>query len=110
MRFELLMPIAIAVCIVVALKIIESSRIRRRMIDSQPMPETVNALLEDERLDRKHSALKWSFVLASLGVAFWLIGWLDLEASDPETFGLLSGSAGVALFAYHLVISRRQGK
>lgn len=110
MRIELLVPVAIAICIVVALKIIESSRIRRRMIDSQPLPETVNALLEDDRLDRRLSALKWSFVLTSVGVAFGLIGWLDLEASDPATFGLLSGSAGAALFAYHLVASRMQGK
>ena len=106
MRLELLFPVALALCVVAAIKIVESARIRRRLIDSQATPETIRELLEDDRAERRLAALRWALVLLSVGLSFGMIGWMGLDAEDPETFGLLAGGAGVGLLVYHLVARR----
>lgn len=110
MRIELLVPVAIAICVVAAIKVIESYRLRRRMIDSQAGPETVKALMDDERVERRLASLKWALVLAALSVAFGLISWMGLEASDPATIAVLFGATALGQLGFYLLGNGRDRK
>ena len=41
-----------------------------------------------------------------MGLAFGLISALGLEPDDAGTWGLLIGTAGVGMLAYHFIASR----
>jgi hypothetical protein len=100
---SLLIPIVLAVCAVVAIKIIEESRLRRRLAETHATEELVNALAQADERNRRGSALKWGIVLMAIGAAFGAIGLLGLSAEDPASYGLLFGAAGLGLLGFRLL-------
>ena len=101
-----LIPIVMFVCIVVAIKIIVDSRLRRRLAETNASEELIKSMLQADEVSRRLEALKWGLVLTIVGCAFGLISALHLESDNPGTFGLLIGSAGIGMLAYHVIASR----
>ena len=106
MDFALLVPIAAILSIVMAIKIIVDSRLRRRLAETNASEDLIKSMLVADEQARRLSALKWGMVLALMGLAFGLISALGLESDNPGTWGLLIGSAGVGMLAYHFIASR----
>ena len=106
MDFALLVPIAAILSIVMAIKIIVDSRLRRRLAETKASEDLIKSKLVADEQARRLSALKWGMVLTLMGLAFGLISALGLESDNPGTWGLLIGSAGVGMLAYHFIASR----
>jgi len=106
MDFALLVPIAMIVAVVMAIKIIVDSRLRRRMAETNASEDLIKSMLQADELSRRLSALKWGLVLTLLGLAFGLISALHLDSDNPGTWGLLIGAAGVGMLGYHAIANR----
>ena len=102
-------PMVLFVCIVVAIKIVVESRLRRRLAETHASEDLVRAMLLADEQNRRLSALKWGMVMVLVGVSFGLIDVLDLRADDAATFGLLIGAAGLGMLGYHLIGQRQKG-
>jgi hypothetical protein len=96
----ILIPIILAVCIVIVIKIIEDSRLRRRMVDTGSDEAMVRTLLSTDHAGKRRSELKWSSVLISIGAGFALMALLDLDAEDPMSYALLFGTTGIGLLLF----------
>lgn len=106
MQFEMLIPITLFVCIVMAIKVVVEARLRKRMVESHVSEDLVKSMLVADEQSRRLSALKWGLVLTSVGLAFGLISALHLDSNNPGAFGLLIGAAGVGMLAYHFIANR----
>ena len=106
MDFGVLIPITALVSIVVAIKIIVDSRLRRRLAETNASDELIRSMLQADEQGRRLSALKWGLVLTLLGLAFGLISAIELRSDDPGTWGLLIGAAGLGMLAYHGIANR----
>ena len=106
MDFALLVPIAMIIAVVMAIKIIVDSRLRRRMAETNASEDLIKSMLQADELSRRLSALKWGLVLTLLGLAFGLISALHLDSDNPGTWGLLIGAAGVGMLGYHAIANR----
>jgi len=106
MDFALLVPIALIVGIVMAIKIIVDSRLRRRLAETNASEDMIKAMLVADEQARRLSALKWGLVMPLLGLSFGLISTLHLESDNPGTWGLLIGAAGVGMLGYHAIANR----
>ncbi len=106
MDFAALIPVALFVSIVVAIKIIVDSRLRRRLAETNASEDLIKSMLHADEQSRRLSALKWGLVLTLLGIAFGLISALHLQADNPGAIGLLIGAAGVGMLAYHGIANR----
>lgn len=106
MDFALLVPIALIIAVVISIKIIVDSRLRRRLAETNPSEDLMKSLLLADEQTRRLSALKWGLVLTLLGLSFGLISALHLESDNPGTWGLLIGAAGVGMLAYHGLVNR----
>lgn len=106
MHIEALIPIALFLCITASIKFIVDARLRRRIAETNPSEELIKAMLQADEHARRTNALKWGMVLTVVGIAFGVIDGLGLDGGDPATFGLLIGSAGVAMLGFH-ALSRR---
>lgn len=104
--FDALVPVALFVSIVMAIKIIVDSRLRRRLAETNASEDLIKSMLQADEQSRRLSALKWGLVLTLLGIAFGLISALHLQADNPGTIGLLVGAAGVGMLAYHGIANR----
>jgi hypothetical protein len=106
MNFEILIPIALFICITYAIKVVVDARVRSRMIDAGGSEQLVNAVLRDEEQRRRHSSLRWGIVLLSVAVGFGLIqafGWQELS---PGLVAVLAGATGLGNLVFFMVARR----
>ena len=108
MNTEILVPIALFVCITYAIKVCVDAITRRRMLDAGGSAELVASVLRDEELRRRHSSLRWGIVLLSLAVGFGLIQWFGWQEVTPGMIAVLAGATGLGNLAF-FAISRKLG-
>ena len=106
MDFALLIPIVLFVCIVMAIKVVVDSRLRRRLAETNPSEELMKQMMAADEVARRLSALKWGLVLTLLGGAFGIIEATNLGSDSPGTWGILLAAAGVGLLAYHGIANK----
>ncbi len=97
----ILIPFFFALCIVVVIRIVVEARLRRRLAETHANEELVRSLVRADETMRRDSALKWGMVLTTMGLSLGLIDLFNLGVEDPSAFGLLIGSAGLGMLAYH---------
>lgn len=96
----LLIPIVLAVCIVAVIRIIEESRLFRRLAETEASDELVRSMMRSRQRAQRVGALKWGVVLIAVGLAFGAISGLGLDADDPASFAFLFAAAGVGLLVF----------
>lgn len=106
MDFALFIPIAMVIAVVMSIKIIVETRLRRRLAETNASEELIKSMLQADEQGRRLSALKWGLVMVMLGSAFGLISALHLDSDDPGAWGLLIGFSGVGMLAYHAIANR----
>ena len=106
MDFALLIPIVLFICIVMAIKVVVDSRLRRRLAETNPSEELMKQMMAADEVARRLSALKWGLVLTLLGGAFGIIEATNLGSDSPGAWGILLAAAGVGLLAYHGIANR----
>ncbi|ALT00243.1 DUF6249 domain-containing protein [Lacimicrobium alkaliphilum] len=98
-----LIPIIGFVCLVVIIKAVLDSRLKRRLAETHASEELVRALTKADLDKRQHISLKWGILLVLTSIAFLLIEIFDLEAKDPGAFGILIGAIGLGLLVVHFL-------
>ena len=106
MDFAYFIPISLFVCIVVAIKVIVDSRLRRRLAETNASDELIKSMLAADEQTRRLSALKWGLVLTMIGIAFGIIDGANLSSEAPGSWGILFAAAGVGLLVYHGIANR----
>ena len=106
MDFANLIPISLFVCVVMAIKVVVDSRLRRRLAETNASEDMIKSMLQADEQSRRLSALKWGLVLTLLGVAFGVIGGLHLNSDEPGAWGLLLGAAGIGMLGYHAIANK----
>ena len=107
MNFEILIPITLFVCIVMAIKVVVDSRFKRRLAETNASEDLIRAMLSADEQARRGAALKWGIVLTLIGMAFGLIDVMNLSPDSPATWGLLIGTAGAGMLGFHFVSNRK---
>ncbi len=106
MDFALLVPIALIAGIVMSIKLIVDSRLRRRLAETNPSEELMKSMMAADENNRRLSALKWGLVLTLLGAAFGLIDATNLDSDEPGAWGILLPAAGIGMLAYHVIANK----
>lgn len=96
----ILIPIILAVCIVVVIKIIEDSRLKRRFVDAGSDESLVRTILSSDHRVHRRAELKWGAVLISIAAGFAGMALLDLDAEDPLSYALLFATTGIGLLVF----------
>lgn len=99
----ILIPIVLAICIVVIVRIVVDARLRRRLAETHSSESLVLSLLQSDEVNRRKSSLKWGVVLMSLGVGCVVIDLLGLGVEDPSAFGLLFLAIGIGMVVYYRI-------
>jgi len=106
MDFEILIPITFFLAVVMAIKVVVDSRLRRRLAETNPSEELMKQMMAADEVARRLSALKWGLVLTLLGVAFGIIDGTNLSSNSPGAWGILMAAAGIGLLAYHAIANK----
>jgi CHASE2 domain-containing sensor protein len=106
MDSALLVPIAMFVCIVYAIKVVMDARVRRLMINSGTSQELVASLLRGEEQRQRHSSLRWGIVLLALAIGFGIIQWAGWTDLTPGVIAVLAGVTGLGNLAFYTIARR----
>jgi hypothetical protein len=99
----ILIPIVLAICIVVIVRLVVDARLRRRLAETHASESLVIALLQADEVNRRKSSLKWGVVMLSLGVGCVIIDLLGLGVEDPSSVGLLFVAIGVGMVLHYRI-------
>jgi len=91
----ILIPIVLAMCLLIAVRILADAGVRKRVTDTQSEADVARSILEAGRDNRKQVRLTWGVMGISIGLALVLVGWLGLGANDPVTYGVMFIMAGL---------------
>lgn len=103
----ILIPIILAICIVMIIRIINDTTLRKRLAETQTEKEIVDKMLDSQAAQSKRSLFCWGFSILMAGFAMTIIGILELGADDPLSYGIIFIAAGCALlFCYQFFKSK----
>ena len=102
----IMIPIVLAVCLVIAVRILSEASVRKRMAETQSDPESIRLLLAAAERTRSRTLFAWAIGATLVGLALLIFGLFDIRAIDPLAFGLVAFAAGVALILA-LTVGRR---
>lgn len=102
----ILIPIVLAVCAVMVVRIVVDARLRRRISETQNEADTIKALLEAGDGQRQRASTFWSLQLILLGLAMFIAQWLSLGPDDPMAYGLLFVASGLGVASSRLIPPR----
>lgn len=103
----ILIPLSLAICIVVAIRIVVEARLRRRLAETHASEQLLQSLLEADAENRRQSSLKWGLVAIVLGIGCLAVDLFGLSANDPATFGVLFVAVGLGLVSYYGIAGRQ---
>lgn len=108
MDLGILVPISVFVCIAYSIKVCVDAMVRRRMVDAAGSPDLIDLVLRDERLRRRHSALRWGIVLTFLSLGFGVVEWFgwNWKENTPGLIAVLTGATGLGNLVF-VMIARR---
>jgi hypothetical protein len=96
----ILIPVILAVCIVVSIRIVTDARIKRQLIESGSDDALARTILASDAQSQRRSSLKWSLVLLMFAAAFTAIWAFGIDAESPLSYALVFASAGIALLLF----------
>ena len=103
MRFEVLIPIVLFICITYCIKLLVDSRTRSKLIAANGSEELVRSLVQNEEQQRRHASVRWGVVLVCLAVGFALIEFFGWDDVTPGAIAVLLGATGVGnLVSYYI--------
>ena len=105
---NIIIPVALFVSIVYAIKVVVDALVRRQMINSGTSQEVVASLLRSEEQRQRHSSLRWGIVLVALAIGFGIIQWAGWRDLTPGMIAVLAGVTGLGNLAFY-TIARRLG-
>ena len=103
---EILVPIALFVCITYALRILTDAVMRHLLIRSNPSAEAVRTILREESRVRRESALRWGLSLASAAAALGILQWTGWTGIGPGPVALVVGAIALGNLAFYALNSR----
>lgn len=104
----ILIPIVLAICIVVVVRIVEDARTRRRLIDADSDPALAAQVLAGGRDLWRRGSLKWGIVAVAVGLAFAAMALWNLDADDPMSYALVFVATGAALLLQRFLDAPRE--
>ena len=103
MRFEVLIPITLFLCITYAIKLLVDARTRSKLIAANGSEELIRSLVQNEEQQRRHASVRWGVVLVCLAVGFALIEFFGWDDVTPGAIAVLLGATGVGnLVSYYI--------
>ncbi len=104
----ILIPVILAICIVIIVRIINDTSLRKRLAETQTEKEVVDSLLDSQAEQSRRSLFCWGFSIMMAGVAMVVIGLFELSADDPLAYGIIFIAAGLALLFCHKFLSTKR--
>lgn len=104
----ILIPVILAICIVIIVRIINDTSLRKRLAETQTEKEVVDSLLDSQAEQHRRSLFCWGLSIVMAGAAMVVIGLFELSADDPLAYGIIFIAAGLALlFCYQSLRIKR---
>ncbi|MCF7221722.1 DUF6249 domain-containing protein [Marilutibacter chinensis] len=99
----LFIPMVLAACVVVAIRVVVDARLRRRLAETHASEELVRSMFLADQENSRQASLKWGMVLVLTGIAFGIIDIANLTYEDAASYGVIFAAVGLGMIGYHLL-------
>lgn len=95
--------------IIAILREVSQNKLRHRIVDKGMDPAEAGALFRSASAAPRWTSLKWGMVLTGIGLVLLIGQILPVDFSEEAVIGAMMVAAGLALLAFHFVMSRAVG-
>ncbi|GAA0202620.1 hypothetical protein GCM10009123_07330 [Kangiella japonica] len=103
----ILIPIILAICIVLVIRIINDTSLRKRLAETQTEKSIVEKILDTQSEQRSRSLISWGVSILSIGISVTIVGLLDLNANDPLAYGIIFIACGLSLLVAYILTKQK---
>jgi ACR3 family arsenite efflux pump ArsB len=107
MEKQIIVPLAIFICVTFLYKITLDAIMRYRMLREPGTEHLLQSLLQGEQAQRRLASLRVGLVMIGVATGSAIIEWTDIHRVTPGTVAILVGCTGIAHLVYFL-IARKQ--
>lgn len=100
---QILVPIALFICITYAFRIVVQALLHYRMTREPGTEEILQSILTGERADRRLSSLRWGLLAVALSLGFFILNQIDVDGLSPMAFAVLLGATGLSQLLYFVL-------
>jgi len=97
---QVIIPVALFLCVTYTIKIIVDAYSRRKLFQVQGPREDLALVLENEAAARRQSSLRWGLVMLAIGIGFGLLELFNLRDVTAGVFAILLGMTGLGHLVY----------
>lgn len=98
---NILVPIALFICITYAFKAVLDAVMRYRSLREPGTEDLLRVILQGEQNERRRASLRWGLVLVMLSVGLAVIDVLDWREMTPAVLAVLAGCTGAGHLVYY---------
>ena len=103
---QILVPIALFLCITYAIKLLIDARLRSQMFKNGISETWLESMLKTEERQRRYASLRWGVVLLMLAAGFGLNQYLYGSDFSAGSIAILAGAVGLGNLVF-FALSRR---
>lgn len=100
MEKNIIIPIALFLCVTYTIKIVVEAYSRRKLLQIQGPTEDLALVLENEAAALRQNSLRWGLVLLAIGIGFGLLEIFNLRDVTAGMFAILLGMTGLGHLVY----------
>ena len=97
---NIILPLALFLCVTYAIRIVVDAYSRRKLFQIQGPREDIALVLENEAAARRQNSLRWGLVLLAIGIGFGLLEAFNLRDVSAGMFAILLGMTGLGHLVY----------
>jgi hypothetical protein len=92
--------------VIAILREVSQNKLRHRIVDKGMDPAEASALFRNASAAPRWNSLKWGMVLTGIGLVLLIGQLIPADVSEEATIGAMMVAAGLALLAFHAVMSK----
>lgn len=98
---QIIVPIALFVCITYAFCVVVHALLRYRMMREPGTEDVLRSIVAAERAERRLASLRWGLLAIALSIGFLVLDWLETDGLSPLAFAVLLGATGLSQLLYY---------
>jgi hypothetical protein len=105
---QIIVPLALFVCITYAFRVLVDAIMRYRMLREPGTEDLLRSILQGEQAERRLSSLRWGLLATFLAIGFAIIDLLDVHDVTPGAIGILLAATGLSQMLYFAITRDRR--
>lgn len=104
---NIIVPLALFICITYAFRVLVDAIMRYRMLREPGTEDLLRSILQGEQAERRLASLRWGLLAMALAIGFAIIDAMGTDEVTPGAIAILLAATGLSQLVYYFLTRGR---